>query len=131
MSCFNSMKPPMGNATYNNWCNWAEYKGKNGQITRKDTTKWFSNARSHVAKPIKETKYVKALNWDVLSYLPYFPDIAPSDYHLFWSMTHLFEKRFYISSYKDIKKWIDSWIASKICRSSDVKSTYYQKDGKK
>jgi len=44
------------------------------------------NARPHVAKPIKET--LEALKWDVLLYPLYFPDIAPSDYHLFRSMTH-------------------------------------------
>ncbi|GBP37124.1 Mariner Mos1 transposase [Eumeta japonica] len=43
---------------------------------------------------------------------PYSPDIAPSDYHFFWSMAHaLSEERF--SSYEDTKKWVDLWIASK------------------
>ena len=45
-------------------------------------------------------------------YPPYSPDIAPSDYHLFRSMTHgLSEKCF--TSYEDTKKWVDSWIAAK------------------
>ncbi|KYN06727.1 Ras-related and estrogen-regulated growth inhibitor, partial [Cyphomyrmex costatus] len=40
------------------------------------------------------------------------PDVAPSDYHLFWSMQHgLFEQHF--SYFEDIKKWLDDWIASK------------------
>ena len=61
------------------------------------------NAQAHVAKPIKET--LEALKWDVLLYSLYFPDIAPSDYHLFRSMTHgLSEQRFH--SYEDTKKWI-------------------------
>ena len=41
------------------------------------------NAWPHVAKVVKET--LKALNWNILSHPPYSPDIAPSDYHLFWS----------------------------------------------
>jgi len=68
------------------------------------------NARPHVARTVKET--LEALNWDVLPHPPYSPDIAPSDYHLFRSMTHaLAEQRF--TSYEDTKKWVDSWIASK------------------
>ncbi|GBP50274.1 Mariner Mos1 transposase [Eumeta japonica] len=52
------------------------------------------------------------LEWEVLLHRPYPPDIAPSDYHLFRSMTHaLSEQRF--TSYEDTKNWVDSWIASK------------------
>ena len=68
------------------------------------------NARPYVAKPVKT--YLETLKWEILSHPPYFPDIAPSDYHLFRSMTHgLSEKRF--TSYEDCKKWVHSWIASK------------------
>lgn len=68
------------------------------------------NARPHVAKTVKET--LEALNWDVLLHPPYSPDIAPSDYHLFRSMTHgLADQHF--TSYEEAKNWIDSWIASK------------------
>ena len=68
------------------------------------------NARPHVAKVVKT--YLETLRWDVLPHPPYSPDIAPSDYHLFRSMTHgLAEQHF--RSYEDTKKWVDSWIASK------------------
>lgn len=68
------------------------------------------NARPHVAKPVKT--YLETLKWEVLSHPPYSPDIAPSDYYLFRSMTHdLTDQRF--TSYEDCKKWVDSWIASK------------------
>lgn len=68
------------------------------------------NARPHVAFVVKT--YLKTLRWEVLAHPPYSPDIAPSDYHLFRSMTHgLAEKHF--TSYEDIKNWVDSWIASK------------------
>jgi len=37
---------------------------------------------------------------------------APSDYHLFASMSHaLAEQRF--DSYEDMKKWLDEWFAAK------------------
>ena len=49
------------------------------------------NVRPHVAKVVNET--LEALNWDVLPHLPYSPDIAPSDYHLFRSKHEEFLKR--------------------------------------
>lgn len=68
------------------------------------------NARPHVAVPVKN--YLEGVNWDILPHPPYSPDIAPSDYHLFRSMTHgLSEQHF--SSYEETKKWVESWIASK------------------
>ncbi|CAK9812396.1 Mariner Mos1 transposase [Anthophora quadrimaculata] len=68
------------------------------------------NARPHVASAVKT--YLETLKWEVLPHPPYSPDIAPSDYYLFRSMTHgLAEQHF--TSYEDTKKWVDSWIASK------------------
>ncbi|UYV65864.1 hypothetical protein LAZ67_3005758 [Cordylochernes scorpioides] len=68
------------------------------------------NARPHVAKIVNET--LEALQWDVLPHPPYSPDIAPSDYHMFRSMTHgLAEQHF--TSYEEAKNWVDVWIASK------------------
>ena len=59
------------------------------------------NARPHVAKPVKS--YLQTLKWEVLPHPPYFPDIAPSDYYLFWSMAHgLANQQFH--SYEDIDK---------------------------
>jgi [histone H3]-lysine36 N-dimethyltransferase SETMAR len=63
-----------------------------------------------VANVVKN--YLANLKWEILPHPPYSPDIAPSDYHLFRSITHgLSEQRF--SSYDDAKKWVDEWIASK------------------
>ena len=39
------------------------------------------NARPHVAIPVKN--YLENSGWEVLRHLPYSPDLAPSDYHLF------------------------------------------------
>jgi len=64
----------------------------------------YDNARSHVAAPVKT--YLETLKWEVLSHPPYSPDIDPSDYHFFLSMTHgLSEQHF--TSYEDIKNCID------------------------
>ena len=60
-------------------------------------------------KPVKT--YMETLKWEVLPHPPYSPDIAPSDYYLFWSMAHgLADQQF--RSYEDIEKCLDSWIAS-------------------
>ena len=63
------------------------------------------NARRHIAKMVKT--YLKRIVWEMLPHPPYSLDIAPSDYYLFWLMSHaLAEKRF--QSFEDIKKWVDS-----------------------
>ncbi|UYV82729.1 hypothetical protein LAZ67_22000685 [Cordylochernes scorpioides] len=68
------------------------------------------NAQPHVAKVVKET--LEVLQLDVLPHPLYSPDIAPSDYHMFRSMTHgLAEQHF--TSYEEAKNWVDVWIASK------------------
>jgi len=68
------------------------------------------NIRPHVAAPIKT--YLETLKWEVLPHPSYSPDIAPSDYHLFRSMTHGLSEQHFIL-YKDTKNCIDDYIASK------------------
>jgi len=56
--------------------------------------------------------YLETLNWEVLSHPAYSPDLAPSDYHLFSSMSHALAER-HFNSYEDVRKWLDEWFASK------------------
>jgi len=69
------------------------------------------NARPHVAALVKT--YLETLKWEVLSHPLYSPDIAPSDYHLFRSMTHSLSEQ-HFTSYEDTKnyiviyRWLDS-----------------------
>nr|KAF6378822.1 hypothetical protein mMyoMyo1_009719 [Myotis myotis] len=42
---------------------------------------FHDNAPSHTSKPVKDT--LKDLAWEVLTHLPYSPDLALSDHHLF------------------------------------------------
>jgi histone-lysine N-methyltransferase SETMAR len=68
------------------------------------------NARPHVCKVVQTA--LKTIGWEVLSHPPYSPDLAPSDYYLFRSMSHgLADQHF--SNYEEVKKWLDDWIASK------------------
>jgi len=56
-------------------------------------------------------KSVKTLKWEVLPH-PYFPDIAPSDYHLFRLMAHGLADQ-HLCSYEEDKNWIETWMAPK------------------
>ena len=55
--------------------------------------------------------YLERLDWEMLPRPPYSPDIAPSDYYLFRLMSHALAEERYV--FEDIKKWVDSWTASK------------------
>lgn len=51
------------------------------------------NARPHIAK--KTYEKLLELGWTVIAHPPYSPDLAPTDYHLFRSLSHyLCEKKF-------------------------------------
>lgn len=68
------------------------------------------NAPAHTEKRVKET--IAALKWEVLAHPPYSPDLAPSDYHLFSSMSSSLKDQ-HFKTYQDVKKWLDEWFASK------------------
>lgn len=68
------------------------------------------NAPSHKAKAVKDT--LSALSWEILPHPPYSPDLAPSDYHLFSSMSHALSLQ-HFTTYEEVKKWVDEWIQSK------------------
>ena len=46
---------------------------------------------------------LETLTWEVLSYVAYSPDLAPSDYNLFASLGHTLAEQ-HFSWYEDIKK---------------------------
>lgn len=68
------------------------------------------NAPAHTAKAVKNI--ISELSWDILPHPPYSPDLAPSDYHLFSSMSHALAEQ-HFTSYEDVEKWLHDWIASK------------------
>lgn len=68
------------------------------------------NARPHTAKPTQELIF--SLGWEVVQHAAYSPDLAPSDYHLFRSMSsYLKDQRF--TKVEDVRKWLDDYFASK------------------
>ena len=66
------------------------------QKKRKGRSKIYfqhDNARPHVADIVN--KKLKQLKWELIKHPPYSPDIAPSDYHLFLSLSNqIKEKKF-------------------------------------
>jgi len=70
----------------------------------------YDNARPLTPKVVKT--YLNGQDWEVLLHLPYSPDIAPSDYHLFQTMQSDLTGEWF-TSYESIIIWLDSWIVSK------------------
>ena len=68
------------------------------------------NVRSNVAISVKT--YLETLKWEAFPHPPYSLDVTPSYYYLFRSMAHGLAHQ-HFRSYKEVKKWINSWIASK------------------
>ena len=52
-------------------------------VNRKRIIFHQDNARPHVSLMTRQK--LLQLGWEVLIHPPYLPDIAPSDFHLFWS----------------------------------------------
>jgi len=74
---------------------------------------FHDNARSRVAKATQD--HIFALDWDLLPYAVYSPDMAPSDYCLFRSLQHHSADTHFVR-FEEIRKYIDDLIASKPVR---------------
>jgi histone-lysine N-methyltransferase SETMAR len=62
-------------------------------VNRKGVVFHQDNARPHVSEMTQQK--IRELNWEILDHLPYSPDLATSDYHLFRStQNHLNNKKF-------------------------------------
>jgi histone-lysine N-methyltransferase SETMAR len=78
-------------------------------VTCKGVVLLHDNAKPHVAKVTHET--IIRLGWETLVHPPYYPDIAPSDYHLFHSLdNHLRGRHF--RTLDDVKTALDGFFAS-------------------
>ena len=64
-----------------------------------------NNARPHVAEVIKMA--LQELKWEVFQHPPYSPNLAPTDYHLFHSMSNQM-KGVTFDGEKDLKNWLNN-----------------------
>jgi [histone H3]-lysine36 N-dimethyltransferase SETMAR len=55
---------------------------------------------------------IKELGWEVLPHPPYSPDIAPSDYHLFLSLSAFLSGKIY-QNLEDVRSDIAAFFSSK------------------
>ena len=79
-------------------------------VNRKRIIFHEGNARPHVS--LMTRKKLLQLGWEVLIHLPYSPDIAPSDVHLFRSLQNsLNGKNFH--SLEDCKRHLEEFFAQK------------------
>ena len=58
-------------------------------VNRKGVILQHGNARPHVANTTLEK--LKELKWEALIHLPYSPDLAPTGFHLFLSLSNFFK----------------------------------------
>lgn len=77
---------------------------------RKGVILQHDNARPHVAE--KTLKKISGLGWEVLPHPPYSPDLAPSDYHLFRSLSSYLANKFF-NSFDEVKNALLDYFASK------------------
>jgi histone-lysine N-methyltransferase SETMAR len=68
------------------------------------------NARPHVAKAVA-TK-LNSFGWELLPHPPYSPDIAPSDYHLFLSLSNGIRNRNFENE-QELKTYLEDFFKSK------------------
>ena len=68
------------------------------------------NAPAHNSLLVRN--YLGALNWEILAHPPYLPDLAPSDYYLFSSMSHALAEQ-HFANYEEVENWVTDWFASK------------------
>ena len=68
------------------------------------------NARPHVAKATREK--LLELGWEVLVHPPYSPDMAPTDYHLFNSLSNFLRGRQFADE-TEVSDLLNSFFASK------------------
>ena len=68
------------------------------------------NARLHVSLMTREK--LLQLGWEVLIHLPYSPDVAPSDFYLFWSLQNSLNGRKF-NSLEDCKRHLEQFFAQK------------------
>ena len=69
------------------------------------------NAPLHIANMTKEA--LQTHGWEVLPHLPYSPDLAPTDFHLFRSLSNAM-RRVSFNTDAELRAWLDEFFESKL-----------------
>jgi [histone H3]-lysine36 N-dimethyltransferase SETMAR len=70
------------------------------------------NARPHIAKMTKEA--IQKYGWEVLAHPPYSPDLAPTDFHLFRSLSNAMHGVTF-STDAELRVWLDYFFDKRPC----------------
>ena len=79
-------------------------------VNRKHIIFHQDNARLHVSLMTKQK--LLQLGWEVLIHLPYSPDIAPSDFHLFWCFQNSLNGQNF-HSLEDCKRHLEQFLSKR------------------
>ena len=89
--------------------NEALIKKRSALINRKKVLLLIDNSKPHKNKTVDET--IQDLGWEILPHPPYSPDLAPTDYHLFYHLQNsLRDKKF--TKDEDLKKHVNQFFES-------------------
>jgi hypothetical protein len=55
---------------------------------------------------------IQELDWEILPHPPYSPDLAPSDYHLFCSLSNNLHAVFFNND-AELRNWLDDFFTAK------------------
>jgi hypothetical protein len=58
------------------------------------------------------TAAIQELDWEILPHLPYSPDLAPSDYHLFRSFSNNL-RGVSFNNVAELQNWLDDFFTAK------------------
>ena len=82
-------------------------KKRGGIVSKKKVLLHHDNARPHTAAARVET--VQQLGYELLQYLPYSLDLAPSDYHIFGPLKEALRGSRFASD-EEVKKAVHIWL---------------------
>ena len=79
-------------------------------VNRKCIIFHLDNTRQRVSLMTRQK--LLQLGWEALIHPPYSPDIAPVDFHLYWSLQNCLNRK-YFNSLKDCKRHLEQFCAQK------------------
>ena len=80
---FHSAKLSTRSITHVCWCNWRTFWRKNAALREGDQMCLFLHGNAPADRALASQKELAYLGFHCLVHQPYYPDLTPSDYHLF------------------------------------------------